>query len=103
MGQLKEVEEWNELIRSKREEILRIARKHGADDIRLFGSVARGEATPSSDVDLLVEVRSDHSPWFPAGLIADLEELLGKRVHVVTVRALHPFIRDRVLQESVPL
>jgi len=93
----------NDLIETKREEIIRIAAKHGADNIRLFGSAARGEAGAASDVDLLVEMRPDHSPWFPAGLVADLEELLGTRVHVVTVRALHPSIRERVLQEAVPL
>jgi predicted nucleotidyltransferase len=95
--------ELDELIRSNRDEILHIARKHGADNIRLFGSGARGELGPSSDIDLLVEMRSDHSPWFPAGLIADLEELLGRPVHVVTVKALHPYIRERVLQDAVPL
>jgi len=95
--------ELNDLIRTKRDEILRIARRHGADNIRLFGSAARGDAGPSSDVDLLVEMRPDHSPWFPAGLVADLEALLGRRVHVVTVKALHPYIRERVLQEAVRL
>jgi len=95
--------ELSDLIRTKRDEILRIARRHGADNIRLFGSAARGDAGPSSDVDLLVEMRPDHSPWFPAGLVADLEALLGRRVHVVTVKALHPYIRERVLQEAVQL
>jgi uncharacterized protein len=80
-----------------------LPREHGAENIRLFGSVARGDAGESSDVDLLVEVSHDPSPWFPAGLVADLEELLGRRVHVVTVGALHPYIRDRVTQEAVPL
>jgi predicted nucleotidyltransferase len=93
----------NDLIRTKRDEILRIARRHGADNIRLFGSATRGETGPSSDVDLLVEMRADHSPWFPAGLVADLEALLGRRVHVVTAGALHPYIRKRVLQEAVQL
>jgi uncharacterized protein len=93
----------NDLIRTHREEILRIARRHGADNIRLFGSAARGEAGPSSDVDLLVEMRPDHTSWFPGGLIADLEELLGVRVHVVTEKSLHPYIRDRVLNEAAPL
>jgi uncharacterized protein len=92
-----------QVIKEKREEILKIARRHGAENIRLFGSVARGDAGESSDVDLLVEVSHDPSPWFPAGLVADLEELLGRRVHVVTVGALHPYIRDRVTQEAVPL
>lgn len=91
------------LLEEKRGEILRIARRHGAKNIRLFGSVARGEANESSDIDILVEVGEDPSPWFPGGLIADLQELLGRRVHVVTVGALHSYIRDRVLQEAVPL
>jgi uncharacterized protein len=95
--------EIEQLLKEKREEILQIALRHGAKNIRLFGSVARGEAGESSDIDILVEVGEDPSPWFPGGLIADLEELLGRRVHVVTVGALHSFIRDRVLQEAVPL
>jgi len=95
--------EIEKLMKEKREEILQIARRHGAKNIRLFGSVARGEAGESSDIDILVEVGENPSPWFPGGLIADLEELLGRRVHVVTVGALHSYIRDRVLQEAVPL
>lgn len=93
----------NDLIKAKREEIIRIAARHGAYNVRLFGSAARGEAGPSSDVDLLVETRPDHAPWFPAGLTVDLEDLLGHRVHVVTPRALHPYIREAVLKEAVPL
>ncbi len=95
--------EIEQLLKEKREEILKIALRHGAKNIRLFGSVARGEAGESSDIDMLVEVSENPSPWFPGGLIADLEELLGRQVHVVTVGALHSYIRDRVLQESVPL
>lgn len=95
--------ESDDFIRSKRESILSIARMHGAHNVCLFGSTARGNAGPGSDVDLLVEVGPDHSPWFPAGLVADLEDLLGKRVHVVTERALHPYIRERVLLEATPL
>ena len=74
----------DELLKEKREEILRTASKHGARNVRVFGSVARGEARPDSDVDLLVEVGPDRTPFFPGGLIADLEELLGKKVQVVT-------------------
>jgi predicted nucleotidyltransferase len=92
-----------QLIKENREAILKISLRHGAKSIRLFGSVARGEASESSDIDILVEVGENPSPWFPGGLIADLEELLGRRVHVVTVGALHSYIRDRVLQEAVPL
>ena len=91
------------ILKTKREEILRIASKHGAYDVRVFGSVARGEAGEESDVDLLVEVGPQHSPWFPGGLIADLEDLLGRKVQVVTEDALHWYIRDRVLKEAVPL
>ena len=93
----------NDLIMTKRQEILRITGRHGAEHIRLFGSVARGEVKPASDIDLLVDMRPDHSPWFPAGLMADLEELPGRRVHVVTGRALHPYLRERVLREAIPL
>jgi len=92
-----------ELIRAKREDILRLAARHGATNVRVFGSVARGEAGPESDLDLLVDVGPVHSPWFPAGLMADLELLLGRRVDVVTERALHWYIRDRVLREAEPL
>jgi len=92
-----------ELLEAKKEEILRIAAKHGARNVRVFGSVARGEARPESDVDLLVEVGPDRTPFFPGGLIADLEDLLGKKVQVVTREDLHWYIRDRVLEEAVPL
>jgi len=92
-----------ELVRAKREEIRKIAAKHGARNIRVFGSVARGSARPSSDVDFLVDVEPVTSSWFPAGLVSDLESLLGRRVDVVTERGLNPLIRDEVLQEAVPV
>ena len=90
-----------DLIHEKREAIRRIAAEHGALSIRVFGSVARGEAGPESDVDFLVEVGPNTSSWFPAGLIVDLEDLLGRRVQVVVERALHDDLRRRVLQEAV--
>ena len=93
----------DELLKERRQEILRIAARHGAHNVRVFGSVARGEAGPDSDVDLLVEVGSERTPFFPGGLIADLEELLGKKVQVVTQEGLHWYIRERVLEEAVPL
>jgi predicted nucleotidyltransferase len=92
-----------ELIHEKREEIQRIAAKHGVSGICVFGSVARGEAGPESDVDFLVEAGPVTTPWFPAGLILDLEDLLGRRVEVVTGRGLNPDLRDRVLAEAVPV
>lgn len=92
-----------ELIREKRREILDIAAKHGAYNVRLFGSVARGEADEKSDVDFLVDAGPETSSWFPAGLIIDLEKLLGCEVDVVTERGLRPRIKDRVLKEALPL
>ena len=93
----------DELLKEKRQDILRVAEQHGAYNVRVFGSVARGEASPDSDIDFLVEVGPVHSSWFPAGLMADLENLLGRRVDVVTQEALHWYIRDRILKEAVPL
>jgi hypothetical protein len=93
----------DEVLGDKREEILRIAAKHGVTSIRVFGSVARGEAGPESDVDFLVEIGDWISPWFPVRLIRDLEELLGRRVDVATPKGLHWYIRDRVLAEAVGL
>jgi hypothetical protein len=90
-------------IHERRDEILRVAARHGAGNIRLFGSAARGEDTPDSDIDLLVDVTGVTSSWFPGNLTAELEELLGKRVQVVICRSLSPFIREAVLREAVPL
>ena len=92
-----------ELLKAKREEIIEIARKHGAYNLRIFGSLARGEGNEQSDIDFLVEVDPVHSPWFPAGLVADLEDLLGVPVDVVTRDGLHWFIKERVLEEARPL
>ncbi len=94
---------FDELLKAKREQILRIAAKHGARNVRVFGSVAHGDAGPESDVDLLVDVGPDPSPFFPGGLLADLEELLGRRVGVLTENALHWYIRERILREATPL
>jgi hypothetical protein len=92
-----------DLVRTKREQILRLARRHGVTRVRVFGSMARGDAGPHSDVDLLIDVGPDPSPWFPGGLVAELEELLGRRVQVVTERGLDDLLRERVLGEAVPL
>jgi len=91
------------LLREKREEIERVAAKHGARNVRVFGSVARGEAREESDIDILVDAGPETSPWFPAGLVLDLEEILGCKVEVVTEKGLNPHIKERVLQEAVPL
>ena len=87
----------------RREEIRRIAARHGAGNVRLFGSVARGDDTEKSDVDLLLDVVGETTPWFPGGLAVELEGMLGRRVHVVIQRSLSPLIRDSVLSEAVPL
>lgn len=92
-----------QLLAEKRNEILRIAARHGAYNVRVFGSMARGDAGPASDVDLLVDVRPDHSAFFPGGLVADLEDLLGRHIDVVEQAGLHWYLRDTILHEAVPL
>jgi predicted nucleotidyltransferase len=92
-----------EIIRNRRSDIIEIAARHGANNIRLFGSTVRDEVTPESDIDILVDVGPVTSSWFPAGLIVDLEKLLGFRVEIVTERGLNPHIREYILQEAVPL
>lgn len=90
-----------EMLEARREEILRIAERHGARNVRVFGSAARGEAT--SDIDLLVSAHGQTSPWFPAGLVQDLEDLLGCKVDVVTEDGLYWLLRRRILKEAKPL
>jgi len=92
-----------QVIHEKRDGIKRIATKHGAYNIRVFGSVARGDAGSESDIDLLIDSGPTTSSWFPAGLILDLEDFLGCRVEIVTEKALNPDLRDYVLLEAVPL
>jgi predicted nucleotidyltransferase len=92
-----------DLLQAKREEILRIAARHGARDVRVFGSVARGEASEQSDVDLLVSTTEHTSPWFPAALVEELERVLGRKVDVVTEEGLYWLLRRRILAEARPL
>ena len=93
-----------QLLQEKREDILAVAARHGAFNVRVFGSVARGEETENSDIDLLVDYDLQKiSPWFPVGLISDLEDLLGRKVDVVSAKSLHYFIKDRVLAEAISL
>jgi len=87
----------DELVQTKREDILRTANKHGAFNVRVFGSVARGEADSESDIDLLVDMEPGRSLLDLSGLLIDLEEMLGCNVDVVTERGL----RDRIVFESV--
>ena len=92
-----------EHLKTKREEILEMAAKYGAYNVRVFGSVARGEADSASDVDFLVEMESGRSLLDLGGLLMELQELLGCQVDIVTEKGLRRRIRDRVLNEAVPI
>ncbi len=87
----------------RRDEILRLAGRRGAHSLRVFGSVARGDANERSDLDLLVVWEPGRSLLDHAGLVQDLEELLGIKVHVGTERSLHWYVRDSILREATPL
>jgi len=87
----------------RREESLRLAERRGAHNLRAFGSVARGEAKEGSDLDLLTEWGPNRSLLDHAGLVQDLQELLGMKVHVGTEKSLHWYVRDRILREATPL
>lgn len=93
---LKELEQQRDLI-------LQLARQHGAYNVRVFGSVARGTALPDSDIDVLVEFEPQRSLLDQATLTQELEALLGCAIHVVEPDGLHWYIRSRVLAEAVPL
>ena len=90
-------------IQTHRDQILRIAERYGARNLRIFGSVARGEAQPDSDLDLLIDLDPGRSLLDHIALIQDLEDLLHRKVDVVESQALHSRIRNRVLAEAVPL
>ncbi|MGK7879951.1 MAG: nucleotidyltransferase family protein [Crocosphaera sp.] len=93
-----------QLLLEKREEIINIAFKHGAYNVRIFGSVARGEDNENSDIDFLIDYDlSKTSSWFPMGLILDLETLLNRKVDIATDDSLHYFIRNKVLEEAIKL
>ncbi len=91
------------LVQEKREDILRIASEYGAYDVRIFGSVARGEDDEKSDIDFLVNMEKGRSLFDLGGLLMDLQDLLGRDVDVVTEKGLRERIRERVLREAIPL
>jgi uncharacterized protein len=93
----------DKLLREKRKEILRIAARRGAYNVRIFGSAVRGETSSDSDVDFLVDMEPDRSLFDLGGLLMDLQGLLGREVDVVTEKGLHWYIRDQVLAEAQPL
>jgi uncharacterized protein len=91
------------LVKQKREEILKIAARHGASNVRIFGSVTRGEADDRSDIDILVTFESGVSLLDHAALMLDLESLLGCKVDVVSEKGLRPRMKETVLQDAQPL
>jgi len=92
-----------QLLGDKRQDILRLATQHGARNVRVFGSLARGEARPDSDVDILITLEPERSLLDLIGLQQDLEDLLGCKVDVVTEASVSPYIRPQVLQDAVAL
>ena len=90
-------------LQSQKSKILEIADKYGASNIRVFGSVARGEASEESDIDLLVDLEPGRSLLDHIGLMQELADLLGRSVDIATPSALHERIKDRVMQEAIPL
>jgi len=92
-----------ELQTGKRAAILALAQRHGASNVRIFGSVARGQELPGSDLDILIDLDPGRNLFDMGGLLEDLRELLNSRVDLVEARSLHPRIRARILAEAVPL
>ncbi|MCI4353020.1 MAG: nucleotidyltransferase domain-containing protein [Thermoplasmata archaeon] len=92
-----------EVIGTNREQVLRLARRHGARNVRVFGSVRRGQATARSDVDFLVDYREGADLFDEIHLMRDLRKLLERPVEVTTEDALHPLVRAQVMYEAVPL
>ncbi len=95
--------DYQSLLQQNREQILKVAERYGAYNVRVFGSVARGEADEASDIDFLVNLEAGRSLMDLGGLLYDLQNLLGVPVDVVTENGLRTRIRERVIQESIPL
>ena len=93
----------DELLKEKRQDILRVAAQHGAYNVRVFGSVVRGEAGPDSDVDFLVDMEPERSLLDIAGLAVDMQALLNRKVDIVTEASIYWLIRRRILKEARPL
>ena len=92
-----------ELRQTKRDQILRLAGRYGAHNVRVFGSTARGDNSPASDIDFLVDLDPDRSLMDLGGLLMGLQELLQARVDVATEGMLRPKVRQRALVDAVPL
>jgi hypothetical protein len=93
----------DEVLQTRREEIVEIAQRYGASNVRVFGSRARGEARPDSDVDILVTVGERTSLLDIIAIKQDLEDLLGSTVHLVTEDAISPYIREKILEQAIAL
>ena len=93
----------DDLLGARREDVLRLAANHGARNVRIFGSAARGEADATSDLDFLIELDPGHNLLDMGGLLMDLQALLGRPVDVISEKGLRPSIRARILREAVPL
>jgi hypothetical protein len=91
------------LLKKKRRAILALASKHGARDVRVFGSAARGESGPESDIDLLVKMEDGRSLLDVSALVLELQDLLGKKVDVVSEDGLYWLLRRKILKEARPL
>lgn len=92
-----------ELLRQRRNEILKLASQHGARNVRVFGSAARGEADGDSDIDFLVELEPDRTLFDLGALLMDLQDLLGRKIDIVTDDSIYWLLRRRILKEAVPL
>lgn len=92
-----------EILADKRDEILRLAELHGARNVRVFGSVARGEANQESDIDILVHMEDGRSYFDLVDLLDALQELLGRNVDIVDDDGLSPYLKDRILAEAIPV
>ncbi|MEK7811315.1 MAG: nucleotidyltransferase family protein [Pseudomonadota bacterium] len=90
-------------LQIRKAEILALAAKHGASNVRLFGSVVRGEDQPDSDVDLLVDMQENRSLFDLIGLQQDIEKMLGRKVDVLTPDGINRYLKDRILGEAAPL
>ena len=91
------------IVQNKRDAILRIATQYGASNVRVFGSVARGEAGPESDIDVLVHLEPGRSLLDIVAIKQELEDLLGRKVDVLTEASISPYLRERILLEAIRL
>ena len=92
-----------EIIQDRKEQILALAAKYGASNVRIFGSVANGTADENSDIDFLVDLEKGRSLFDLGGLLMDLQELFNRKVDVVTENGLHWYIKERIISEAKPI